>query len=244
VPLLLLPGTLCDGALWEHQVTALADLTAPAVVDLTGDDSIAGLAQDALEAAPPRFLLAGLSMGGIVAFELMRRSPERVLGLALLDTTPAPPDGGQVEGWREEIDMIERGLFPAIVEERWMPLLLSASGSRGVRLGPVIRRMAMNVGAESYRRQLHAQIGRRESWSLLPSIRCPTLVLGGRQDALCPPALQERMAASIPNARLAIVEDCGHLSPLERPEQVTSLLRGWVGETRAAGGAAAGRAHA
>jgi pimeloyl-ACP methyl ester carboxylesterase len=174
-------------------------------------------------------------MGAIVAFEIMRQSPERVLGLALLDTSPAAPDAGQILAWTEEIDLIERGRFESLIEERWIPMLLSASGSRGPSIEPVIRGMAMGVGPESYGRQLRAQTGRRDSWSLLSQILCPTLVLGGRQDTLCPPALQESMTAALPNARLALVDDCGHLSTLERPQEVSSSLRTWIRDARGSG---------
>lgn len=228
IPLLLLPGTLCDAELWRFQARSLADIVAPLPVDLTDDDSIAGMAARVLETAPPRFLLAGLSMGGIVAFEIMRRSPERVLGLALLNTNPAPPDAGQVAVWHEEIRMAEGGLFERLVDDRWVPALLEAGGSTAISLQETIRRMAHNVGPRAYVRQLRAQIGRLDSRPSLAAITCPTLVLGGRRDTMCPPALHEAMASAIPSARLAMVKDCGHLSTLEQPETVTVLLRSWL----------------
>jgi len=232
VPLVLLPGTLCDAELWTHQTRYLADMAAPSVGDLTRDDSIAAMAERALEAAPPRFSLAGLSLGAIVAFEIMRRAPERVLALALLNTNPAVPDDSQVAMWREEIRMAKNGLFAELVEERWIPSLLAASGSRGLSLRHAIRGMAHRVGPESYARQLLAQLARPDSWSSLAAIACPTLVLGGGLDTICPPALHEDIVAAIPNARLVIVEDCGHLSACERPEAVTALLRPWLERVR------------
>jgi len=232
VPLVLLPGTLCDARLWEHQTQYLADIAAPLVGDLTRDDSIAAMAERALEAAPPRFSLAGLSLGAIVAFEIMRRAPGRVIALALLDTNPAAPDDSQIALWREEIQMAQSGLFAELVEERWIPSLLEASGSRGVSLPDAIRRMAHTVGPTGYAHQLWAQIGRPDSWSSLAAIACPTLVLGGRQDTMCPPALHEAIAAAIPDAWLAIVEDCGHLSACEQPEAVTARLHRWLEEIR------------
>lgn len=232
VPLVLLPGTLCDAELWRHQTRYLADMAAPSVGDLTRDDAIAAMAERVLEAAPPRFALAGLSMGAIVAFEIVRRAPERVLALALLNTNPAAPDDNQVAAWREEMRMARDGRFAEIVEDRWVPSLLAASGSKGLSLRHAIRGMAHRVGPTSYARQLSAQIGRPDSWSSFAAISCPTLVLGGRQDTICPPALHEDIAAAIPNARLTIVEDCGHLSARERPEAVTALLRQWLERIR------------
>lgn len=224
----MLPGTLCDARLWAHQTQDLVDIAAPSVGDLTRDSAIAAMAARALAAAPPRFALAGLSLGAIVAFEIVRRAPERVLGLALLNTNPAAADGHQIAAWREDMRMVTGALFREFVEDRWVPALLEASGSSGAFLRDTIRGMAYTVGAAGYARQLAAQIGRPDSWSSLADIACPTLVLGGRQDALCPPALHSAIAAAIPNARLTIVEDCGHLSACEQPEAVTALLREWL----------------
>ncbi len=228
VPLVLLPGTLCDAELWTHQTRHLADIAAPSVGDLTRDESIAAMAERALEAAPARFVLAGLSLGAIVAFEIMRRAPERVIALALLNTNPAEPDDTQVAVWREEIQLATSGLFAEFVEDRWIPLLFGASGGSGISLGHVIRGMAHAVGPEGCVRQLAAQIGRPDSWPSLAAIACPAIVIGGRQDTICTPALHEAIAAAIPDAQLAIVENCGHLSARERPEVVTALLRQWL----------------
>lgn len=228
LPLLLLPGTLCDARLWAHQTRYLVDIAIPSVGDLTRDASIAAMAARVLDAAPPRFALAGLSMGAIVALEIMRRAPERVMALALLNTNPAAPRADQVAAWHDDLRMAQRGRFARIVEERWIPALLRASGSKGIFVRDVIREMAHNIGPEGYARQLAAQIGRADSWPPLKAISCPTLVLGGRQDTICPPALHDAVAAAIPHARLTIVEDCGHLSALEQPEVVTTLLHRWL----------------
>lgn len=230
--MVLLPGMLCDAELWAHQTRYLAEIADPSVGDLTRDDAIAAMAGRALEAAPPRFVLAGLSLGAIVAFEIMRRAPGRVLALALLNANPAGPDGGQIAAWREESRMAQRGRFAELIQERWIPALLAASGSRGVALRGMMGRMAHRVGPGAYMRQLAAQIGRPDSWLSLAAIACPTLVLGGRQDTICPPALHEAVADAIPTSRLVIVEDCGHLSACEQPEAVTVLLRQWLEEIR------------
>lgn len=229
---MLLPGTLCDAELWVPQARDLMDVAIPIVGDVTRDDSIVEMARRVLEAAPRQFALAGLSMGGIVAFEVMRRASVRVFGLALLNTNPAAADERQIAAWREEIAMVEHGHFECLIEERWVPALCQVSGGRHFP-EDAIRRMAQRVGPESYRRQLQAQIGRPDSWPSLSAIACPTLVLGGRQDTMCPPGLQERIAAAIPNAGLTIVEGCGHLSTLEQPEAVTARLHDWLEEVQA-----------
>jgi pimeloyl-ACP methyl ester carboxylesterase len=227
-PLVLLPGTLCDARLWKHQAASLADVATPWGYDISRDDSIEAIAGRVLEEAPSRFFLAGLSMGGVVAFEIMRRSPERVIALALLGTNPGPADPSQVEMWRREIIMAQGGSFEDLVEDHWIPALLEAGGSMAGGLRAVIRAMAHSIGPDGFVRQIVAQIGRRDSWPSLSKISCPTLVLGGRDDSMCPPALHKAMATAIPNATLVLIEDCGHLSTLERPEAVTALLREWV----------------
>lgn len=233
VPLVLLPGTLCDAELWAHQTRDLADIANPSVGDLTRDATVAAMAERVLAAAPARFALAGLSLGSIVAFEIMRRAPERVHALALLNTNPAAADDDQVAAWRDEIGLAHRGRFAELVEERWLPAMLAASGSKGVTVQGVIRQMAHRVGPGSYALQLAAQIERPDSWPSLAAITCPTLIVAGCRDTICPPALHEAMAAAIPTARLAIVEDCGHLSACEQPQTVTALLRQWLEELRA-----------
>lgn len=231
-PLVLLPGTLCDELLWKHQARHLAGVVAPRVYDISRDNSIEAIAGRVLKEAPSRFLLAGLSMGGIVAFEIMRRAPERVIALALLDTNPALPDLQQVELWRGEIVLAQGGSFAHLVEERWIPSLMEAGGSGAGGLRATIRVMAHAIGPEGFVRQIVAQMARKDSWASLSRISCPTLVLGGRDDSMCTPVVHEAMAATIPNARLAIIEDCGHLSALEQPGAVTALLHAWLKSTR------------
>lgn len=247
-PLLLLPGTLCDARLWAHQAQGLADLAAPRVVHLTRDDSIAAMAARVLDEAPPRFLLAGLSMGGIVAFEVVRQAPQRVIAAAFLDTNPGPAEREQIDAWREEIALVRGGRFAQFLEERWIPALLAAGGPTAPALRETIRAMARAIGPDAFVRQTEAQIGRADSRPSLPAITSPTLVLCGRDDVLCPPDLHAAMAAALPAALLVVVDDCGHLSTLEQPAAVTAHLRAWIDQARrhaaALGGIAASARHA
>jgi pimeloyl-ACP methyl ester carboxylesterase len=226
-PLVLLPGTLLDAELFGHQIAHLADVAKISVGDLTRDDSIAGMAERVLAAAPPCFALAGLSLGGIVAFEIMRRAPERVSRLALLDTNPAPPRPEQLAAWAELSRLAERGALEKVVEQ-----LLPGLFRPGWRdIEPRVHAawvMAGRVGLPAYERQLRALASRADSRPTLNTIACPTLVLVGRQDALTPITLHEDMAAAISQAALVIVEQCGHLSPLEQPQAVTAALRYWL----------------
>ncbi len=189
LPLVLLPGTLCDSRLWQNQVEHLSDRTIPRVHDISRDDSIGAIARRVLAETPARFLLAGLSMGGMVAFEIMRLAPERVLGLALLDTSPTSSDRELIEQWNREIMMAQRGGFEDFVEDRWIPSLIAAGGSRAPALRDVIRGMAHATGPEGFVRQTRARMTRPDSWPSLPNIACPTIVLGGHDDSMCPPDL-------------------------------------------------------
>ena len=226
--LVLLPGMLCDVALFAHQTEHLAEVADVGVGDLTRDDSVAGMAQTVLGAAPETFALAGLSLGGIVAMEVVRRAPGRVERLALLDTTPLPPRPEQLETWDEFERMTGEGRFTDVTTGRLMPALIHPSRREDGYLTGAIERMAENVGGGAFLRQLSAQRGRPDSRESLTGIECPTLVLCGREDALCPYPLHEEMAGLVPGAALVPVERCGHLSSLERPEAVTAVLRYWL----------------
>jgi pimeloyl-ACP methyl ester carboxylesterase len=226
--LVLLPGMLCDAGLFAHQTRHLSEIADVTVGDLTRDDSVAGMAETVLDAAPERFALAGLSLGGIVAMEVMRREPERVERLALIDTSPLPPRPDQLETWEEFEEMTGNGRFMDVTTERLMPALIHPDRQDEAALTKTIERMAEDVGPEAFLRQLSAQRGRPDSRESLAGIECPTLVLCGREDALCPYPLHEEMAGTVPGADLVPVEGCGHLSSLEKPEAVTAVLRYWM----------------
>jgi pimeloyl-ACP methyl ester carboxylesterase len=226
-PLLLLPGTLLDAELFGHQIVHLADVTEITVGDLANDDSIAGMARTVLAGAPQRFALAGLSLGGIVAFEIMRRAPERVLRLALLDTNPLPPRPDQLAAWAELGELAATGHLDEVMN-RLLPGLFRPGWRGDEPRVAAVRAMAQRIGPQAYGRQLQALAGRPDSRPTLAAIAVPTLVLMGRQDELTPVTLHEEMAAAIPGATLVIVEQCGHLSPLEQPQAVTAVLRYWL----------------
>jgi len=225
--LLLLPGLLNDARLWRHQVEHLADVVEPVVADLTGEDSIAMLASRALAQVPgERFLLAGLSMGGYVALEIMRQAPDRVAALALLDTMARPDTQEATETRHRLMDLANRDFDR--VNEALIPRLVHPDRLEDAELRPVIDAMADDLGADVFLRQQRAIIDRIDSRPHLGAIRCPTLVLCGREDAITPVEVHEEMAHGIPNASLLVVEHCGHLSTLERPEEVTRAMRGWI----------------
>lgn len=227
IPLVLLPGYLDTEALWRHQIDNLADIADITVGDLTTQTSIPDMASTVLARAPKRFALAGLSMGGYTAFEIMRQAPERVSRLALLDTTPFADPPERLDGRRNQIATAREGCFDEVVEQM-VGFKMKAQGPVKAELAAAIRQMSYDVGAEAMIRQQTAMVDRADTSDVLASITCPTLVLCGRQDQPTPPEVHEKIAAAIAGARLVIVEDCGHLAPLEQPEATTAAMREWL----------------
>lgn len=227
MPLILLPGLLNDARLWRHQVADLAPLAEPEVADLVGLDSIGAMAQRVLGMRSGQFALAGLSMGGYVAFEVMRRAPDRVERLALLDTSARADTPEQTARRRGLIELAQKGRFLGVTP-RLLPQLLHPDHVRDHTIANTVVQMARSVGREGFLSQQRAIMGRPDSRPDLANIRCPTLVLGGKQDAVTPPEVMEEIAAGIPGARLVLLDRCGHLSPLEQPEQVTAAMAAWL----------------
>jgi len=225
--LVLVPGLLCTGALWAPQIADLADIADCVVADHTRHSTMAGIARSILDAAPPRFALAGLSMGGYIAYEIVRQAPERVERLALLDTGSRADTSERTAARRDLLANAGReGVRRA--QELLMPALIHPSRLDDKPLVDTVLQMAVDTGLEAFGRQEEALIGRPDNRPLLPSIRCPTLVLVGREDALTPPELAREIANGIPGARLEVIPDCGHLSTLERPDAVNRELRAWL----------------
>jgi pimeloyl-ACP methyl ester carboxylesterase len=225
--LFLLPGLLNDARLWQYQISGLSDVVRATVADLTGADSISTLASMALSEAPAgRFALAGLSMGGYVALEIMRQAPGRVSALALLDTSARPDTAQATEGRRNLMQLAERN-FPAVTDAL-LPRLVHPSHLTNTSILTTIRAMAESVGKDAFLRQQRAIITRLDSRPFLDQIQCPTLVLCGHEDVITPVEVHKELFSAIPNSRLMIIEECGHLSTLDRPQQVTDALRKWL----------------
>jgi pimeloyl-ACP methyl ester carboxylesterase len=226
--LVLIPGLLCDALLWQAQVASLGGLADCWVADHTRSDTMAGLAADVLQDAPfEHFALAGLSMGGYVALEILRRAANRVDRLALLDTSAradTPEQSSKREGL---ISLAQRGPFLGVTQAL-LPFLLHPARLSDRELVATVKEMARNTGAETFIRQERAIMSRADGLPLLPSIACPTLVLCGRQDTLTPLDRHEEMARAIPGANLRVIDDCAHLSTLERPAEVSEALGGWL----------------
>lgn len=227
--LVLLPGLLCDRALWAPQAKALSDVAECWIPQRLDDDAISAMAARVLRDAPfERFALAGLSMGGYVCMELMRQAPQRVKALALLDTR-APADSPEETQRRHDLIRLAqtaRGFQP--VTKRMLPLLIHPSRMEDEALIQIVRDMANRTGVDSFVRQQTAIIARRDSRADLPKFSIPSLVLCGRQDVLTSLAMHEEMAGLLADAELIVIEECGHLSTIERPEEVTSAMRSWL----------------
>ena len=227
LPIVLVPGLNCSPRLYAAQLPDLWRFGPVTVPNHTCGDTMAAIARRILEDSPPRFALAGLSMGGYIAFEIVRQAAERVAKLALLDTGARddPPEAHAKR--RTNIALAESGGFNDIIEPQFA-LYVPPNRLGDTALKAVYLAMCHDVGPEAYVRQQKAIMGRADSRPLLPSIRCPTLVLVGTEDVATPPDLSEEMAAGISGARLVKVPDCGHLSTLERPEAVTRELVAWM----------------
>lgn len=225
--LLLLPGLLNDHRLWGAQTEALAPQAQCVVADLTQDDSLAAMAERALASAPPRFALAGLSMGGYVALEILRRAPERVERLALVDTTARPDTAEQSQRRKDAVALARSGGFDRIMPTM-LPLLVHPDHLALDRVGGVAKDMARAIGPEAFARQQNAIMHRPDARPGLTRIACPTMVVVGADDTVTPLERAEEMAGLIPGARVVVVEKCGHLSPLEQPAAVSALMAEWL----------------
>ncbi|MEO1192008.1 MAG: alpha/beta fold hydrolase [Pseudomonadota bacterium] len=225
--LVLIPGLLLDRRLWAAQTADLADLAEAWIPDISTHDDMAALAASLLEELPPRFALAGLSMGGYVALEILRQAPERITRLALLDTSAYPDTPTQVRRRRAMIALSGRGAFQGVTR-KLLPQLLHAENLKDEALVSLVMDMAKGIGREGFQRQQRAILSRAAYAPLLPQINVPALVLCGEADQLTPPAQHRQMAIAIQTARLEMIKGAGHLPPLERPADTTAALRRWL----------------
>ena len=227
LPIVLVPGLLCSARLYAPQVTALWPFGQITIADHRRDADMAAIAARILAEAPPRFALAGLSMGGYIALAMVRQAPERVAKLALLDTSARSDRPEQTAAREKLIGLAQAGKLDDVAEAL-IPRFLHRARQKDETLTRIVRDMAADTGADAFVRQQHALMSRPDARPQLPVIRCPTLVLVGDGDELTPPELSKEICDGISGARLVVVPDCGHLSTIEKPDAVNAALTKWL----------------
>ena len=222
VPLVLLAGMNCTADLWSG--CGLEESITPTLEEPDVDAQVEAL----LDTLPERFALAGLSLGAIVGMALCRQAPERVTRLCLMSTNAKAPTDLQRQGWRAWRDRLTAGDTPRDLQRDILGALLGGPAQdRDPGLAERILRMGDDTGATRLDAQLRMQATRGDELAALPKLRIPVLVVSGRMDAICPPQFHQDIAAAVPAARLGSV-DAGHLSPMERPDEVGRFLRSWL----------------
>jgi pimeloyl-ACP methyl ester carboxylesterase len=223
--LLLLPGFMLDQSLWDDMRDGLAQLGQLHFGDLGQDDSISAMAARVLQNAPPRFVLVGFSMGGYVAQAIMQQAPQRVIALALLNTSARQQDPREIAGNRMQLELARQVPFKGLTS-RALASSLHPDRAHDRVLLDRLQAMALRNGKEVFIRQLSAL--RSDGYAELENIRCPTLVVASSNDQLSSIAEAELMAARIPAAGMVVIEDCGHMTPLEKPGELLQILSGWL----------------
>lgn len=226
-PLVLLPGMMCDARLFGPQIAELSADTAVMVAPITQGERIEEIASSLLDLLPKRFALAGLSMGGIVAMELLRRAPDRITRIALMDTNPLAETPVIAANREPQIVKVRAGRMLEVMRDEMKPNYLAPGPYRGEVLDLVMD-MAETLGPEVFIRQSRALQRRKDQQATLRKCKVPTLVLCGAHDTLCPVKRHTFMAELIPFAELIVLDDAGHLPTLEQPEQTTAALRNWM----------------
>lgn len=227
IHVIFLPGLLNDASLFRDQLAALSPVAQTEVADLTRSDSIAELAASVIRQAPmDRFVLVGLSMGGYVALEIMRQAPDRVCGLALLDTSARPEKPEAATARKALMKLAETDM--EAVGEQMLPRLSHPDRMNLPAVRGVFHSMLTGLGKDVFLRQQTAIMGRADSRPGLAFITCPTLVIVGREDLLTPPEMAEEIVTHVRHAEFHIIDNCGHLSTLDQPDEVARLLLEWV----------------
>jgi len=223
----LLPGLLCDAAVWRQQVRLLSPLYDVRVPHFFGYDSIPAMARGVLDSAPERFAVAGHSMGARVVIELFNQAPERVERLAILDTGTHPVREGEREARQVLVDIANRDGMEALAA-RWIPPMLAPAHADDPVLLDEITAMVCRATPLIFARQIRALLNRPDAEAVLPRIRCPLDVIVGREDGWSPIAQHEDIIARAGHGRLTVIEDCGHMAPQEQPDAVSDALLRWL----------------
>ncbi len=228
-PLVLLPGMMCDARLFGPQIEAFSHERAVMVAPLGNHETVAALAAEVLDIAPPTFALAGLSMGGIVAMEVFRQAPKRVSRLALLDTNPKA-ETDKIAQFREpQIAKVRAGQLRAVMRDEMKPNYLTDGPNMG-KILDLCMAMAETLGPDVFVRQSRALQARPDQQETLRAVKVPTLILCGEDDSLCPLHRHELMHELIPHATLTVIKNAGHLPTLEQPAPTNEALEQWLNQ--------------
>lgn len=225
--LYLLPGLLCDEIVFAEQVRALSDVCEIRIPSFRGLDSLDAMAQAVLADAPPRFSVAGFSMGGRVAFRLAARVLDRIERFCAFDTGVTPASEAELPKRRALVDLANTKGMAALMEA-WLPPMLHERRRSDPAFRAPLDAMVMRFSPQDHEKQIRALVNRPDARPVLPTIQCPTLIACGREDGFSPPADHEAIAAAIPGARLEIIPDSGHFLPVEQPEAFNKALRQWI----------------
>lgn len=225
--LVMIPGTLCDVSLFENQRKGISDLVDCKAVECSQCDNLGDMVKLILSEIEGNFALLGFSYGGIIAFEIMRQFPQRITKLILLNTNYKAPSEVTIASQQKYLKMVETGDFRRITTDFTKESMLHPNHGKNIEIREKVLRMALNVGELGFINQVKSQLNRPDSTDNLVKINCPTLIITGREDRICPPILHEEMAQLIPNSTLVIIEECGHLSMLEQPKMVNETIRKW-----------------
>jgi pimeloyl-ACP methyl ester carboxylesterase len=227
MPILLVPGLVSSPRIYAPVVPALWRFGPVTVANHIRDDNMGAIARRILAEAPPRFALAGHSMGGYIAFEIVRQAPDRVAKLALINTQARPDTPEATERRCGMIARAQGGGYRAILDELF-PGFVHPSRLGEAALRQLVHDMGDDIGVEAFVRQQTAILSRADSRPTMATIKCPTLVLTGDADNTIPNSLSVEMAQGIPGARLAIIPDCGHLPQVERTQACADALVEWL----------------
>lgn len=225
--LLLLPGLTCDAAVWRAQIAAFEGAYDVRVPDFFALDSFEAMAAAALALADRPFALAGHSMGGRVAMQVAATAPDRVLRLALLDTGAHLPAPGEADSRLALVATGEREGIEAVIEA-WLPPMLAPARREDRALWDEIAAMQRRAGVETLKRQQKALLNRRDGFAQLDTVKVPTAFITGALDGWAPPAQHREMQAHVPGSTLTVIEDCGHMAPMEAPEAVNRAFAEWL----------------
>ncbi|UWQ30067.1 alpha/beta hydrolase [Leisingera sp. M527] len=226
-PLVLLPGMMCDGRIFDAQVRSFSGSMPVMVLPLAGGDTVEKIAVRMLAHLPPRFSLAGVSMGGILAMELLRRAPERISRLCIMGASPLAETPEQAADREPHIIAARTGRLEDVLRET-LPMEALAPGPGRLEVHNLFCRMGMELGPEMYVAQARALQRRPDQQATLRRAHVPTLVLGGEHDTITPVAKHQLLAQLIPDAQLQVIPEAGHMPVLEQPDAVNRALLHWL----------------